>query len=196
MTKKIGITGGIGAGKSTVAHFFSILGVPIYNADNEAKAIMAYQQDVINEIKQLLGNESYIDGVINRKWIAEKVFTYKVLLEGLNQIVHPRVAIHFENWVTQFSNFNYVLKEAAVLTTNESYKQLDEIILVKAPLDLKIKRIQQRDPFRSKEEIFSIIQQQQSDEEMEKYARFVIQNNENELIINQVLAIHQLFTQK
>jgi dephospho-CoA kinase len=189
---KIGITGGIGSGKSTVCRIFEILGVPVYYADLESKMLLESNPQVKDKIVMTFGS-SICDpsGAIDRKKLAGIVFNDKAALDKLNAITHPAVALHFENWIRQQTS-TYILKEAAILIESGTYKQLDKIIVVDAPIDLKIDRTIKRDRV-SKEEVERRIKNQMPDAEKIKHADFVIKNDEQQLLIPQVLELHQKF---
>ncbi len=185
---KIGITGGIGSGKTTVCNLFAALSVPVYDADTAAKELI---ETVLRpQIEDLLGKEAFLpDGSYNRNWVAGRVFTRQELLESLNQIVHPAVKQHFECWLESQAHAAYVLKEAALLYETGSFTELDAVILVLAPLELRIERIKKRDPHRSQEQILEIITKQASDEDKLKIARYVIDNGQNSDLPEQVKEI-------
>ena len=188
---KVGITGGIGSGKTTVCKVFQILGVPIYFADIRAKVILDTNEEVKLKIINCFGNELLSDsGFVDRIKLAAFVFNSKEKLEKLNAILHPLVQIDFENWLKQHDTYNYILKEAAILFESGSFKNLDSIITVIAPLDLRISRVMFRDDI-SKSQIESRIDKQISDEEKIKRSQFVIYNNEEEFLIPQILKIHK-----
>lgn len=189
----VGITGGIGSGKTLVTKLFSLLKVPIYSADERAKTIM--NTDLIEPITSAFGAESYIEGTLNRAYIASKVFSNKTELAKLNTIVHPAIALDFTNWVNEHSNAQYVIKEAALVVENGAYKELDKLIVVTSPQKLRVERIKSRDSFRSEDEILSIISNQSSDEEKIKLADYIISNNEENLLIPQVLKIDKKIRQ-
>ena len=189
----VGITGGIGAGKTLVTNLFALLNVPIYNADDRAKALM--NSVLVNEISSVFGSKSYKDGVLNRNYLSSRVFTNKQELAKLNAIVHPAVAIDFEKWVVQHNSSDYVLKDAALLIESGSYKLLDKLIVVSAPYDLRVERIKKRDSFRSEDEIINIIKNQISDEEKLKLADYIILNSETEMLIPQVLEMDKKIRQ-
>jgi len=190
---QIGITGGIGSGKSLVSRIFSTLDVPVYDADSRAKAVMTTDGILISQIKKEFGLLSYReDGSVDREHLAKEVFSNAERLKLLNSLVHPRVATDFEQWVSEQKN-NYILKEAALLFETKSYTTLDKVIVVVAPEELRIKRVLQRDPHRTKEQIKEIIQNQLQEEEKLKRADFVIVNDESELVIPQVLELHKSF---
>lgn len=188
---RIGITGGIGSGKSTVANVFSLLGVPIYNADNRAKWLMANDQELVKNIADQFGSNSYIDGRLNRGYLAEKVFKDENLIKKLNSFVHPAVAKDFADWSSKYTT-GYVLKEAALLFETGSYKELDATILITSPRELRIKRIIDRDPQRSLEQIENIITRQMVVEEAKAKADYVVINDDSTLLIPQVLELHSV----
>jgi dephospho-CoA kinase len=190
---KIGITGGIGSGKTLVSKIFSVLGVPVYDADSRAKWISNFHPKVKEEIIALFGQEAYLDDKLNTRYIAPIVFKDKLKTAKLNAIVHPRVGEDFENWVECNKQFPYLLKEAALLFESDSYKQLDKVIVVSSPLELRLKRILARDPQRTEAEIRGIMDKQMPEEEKLKRADFVIFNNDQELIIPQVVALDKEF---
>tara|TARA_R110000850_G_scaffold277086_1_gene422456 strand:- start:202649 stop:203239 length:591 start_codon:yes stop_codon:yes gene_type:complete len=172
--KVVGLTGGIGSGKSTVANIFKDLGVPVYIADKEAKKIMN-TPTVVKKINRLLGESSYIEGVLNRSYIASKVFNDKNLLDQLNTIVHPEVKKHFKKWLKEQKG-TYVIKEAAILFENGGYKDCDKTILVTAPETLRISRVMQRDKI-SENEVKERIKNQWPDVEKTKLADVVVENS-------------------
>ncbi len=189
---KVGITGGIGSGKTTVCRVFELLGVPVYYADTEAKKILdtdpIVHQAIIDEFG---GNIVDEEKKIDRKQLSSIVFNNKEKLEKLNAIVHPAVAKHFDDWVIQHSAHKYILKEAAILFESGSYKLMDKVISVVAPLELKIKRVTQRDAI-TPEQVELRIKNQLSDEERVNRSNFIINNDEQQLMIPQILFIHQL----
>jgi len=169
----VGLTGGIGSGKSTVAGFFKKLGVPVYIADEEAKKLM-HTPALIAQVTALFGQEAYTSGSLNRPYIADLVFNDGQLLQQLNAIVHPAVALHFEQW-SQGQQAPYVIKEAAILFENQGYKECDFTILVTAPVATRIKRVIERD-HTSEEKIFARMEQQWKDEKKIPMADFTIDN--------------------
>ncbi|TAD99774.1 MAG: dephospho-CoA kinase [Bacteroidetes bacterium] len=190
---KIGITGGIGTGKSTVCLIFRQLGTPIYDADQRAKWLMTNNKLLKEEIIEHFGNESYLpNGELNRGYLANQVFQDQQKVALLNALVHPKVGQDMKNWANQQKK-NYVLKEAALMIESGSYKELDKIILVDAPLDIRLKRIQKRDPQRTEQEILGIIAKQMPEEEKRKVADFIVLNDQTQLLIPQVLNLHKQF---
>jgi dephospho-CoA kinase len=187
----VGITGGIGSGKSTVARIFSILGIPIYYADERAKWLMANDPKLKKQIQDNFGSESYSeDGILNRSFLASQVFSDEEKVKTINGLVHPAVKADFENWANA-QTAPYVLKEAALLFEIGSYKDLDKVINVSSPIRIRISRVLMRDPHRNEKQVNDIIDKQLPDEEKNKLADFVIKNTDNKLLIPQVLEIHR-----
>ena len=189
---KIGITGGIGSGKTTVCKIFEILGIPVFYADDEAKNLMVNDLVLIDEIKIAFGKQAYFnDGQLNRKYIAEIVFNDKSKLNTLISLVHPAVFKAMDVWAYNQKS-KYVLKEAALLFESGSYRYNDYNILVSSDLELRIERIAKRD-LMNKEQIKARIDAQLSETEKEKLANFVVFNNETRFLIPQVLKLHHQF---
>jgi dephospho-CoA kinase len=192
---QVGVTGGIGSGKSLVCKVFSKLGVPVYDADSRAKAIMTTDGILVSQIKAEFGDLAYnTDGSLNRSYLSERIFQHPHLREKLNALVHPRVAIDTEQWVNQQAGHEYVIREAALMFESGSYKKLDASILVAAPEALRMKRVRQRDPQRTDEAISKIMEAQMPEEEMRKRANFIIENDETQLILPQIMKLHHHFT--
>lgn len=186
--KIVGLTGGIGSGKTTVARMFEKLGTPIYIADDEAKKLTNSSKIIKSKLINLLGEETYVDGVLNRTYVAEKIFSDKNLLEATNAIIHPEVYIHFKKWAAK-QNSNYVIKEAAILFENGSYKDCDLIILVTAPKKIRVARLLDRDST-TIAAIEKRIKNQWSDAKKLKLADIVIKNTDLKSTEEQVLTIH------
>ena len=192
---QIGITGGIGSGKSLVCKIFQQLGVPVYDADSHAKRLMTTDGILITGIKKEFGDLSYHpDGALNRIYLANHVFNDDKKLALLNSLVHPRVKADYEKWVDRHKGSKYVIKEAALLFESGTNKTLDKIIVVHAPEELRIKRVLSRDKHRTIEQIKAIVEKQMPEHEKLKQADYVIVNDETELIIPQVLKLHDRFT--
>jgi dephospho-CoA kinase len=190
---KIGITGGIGSGKTTACKMFEELGIPVYYADDRGKYLMQYDPHLLDEIKRKFGQEVYEGGRLNRKLLAEKVFNDEQQLERLNALVHPAVFHDMENWITEKEKKGvpYVLKEAALLVETGSYKGLDKLIVVTAPLSIRIDRVKQRDAV-EEEEIMKRVRHQIPEEEKVKLANYVIDNGGDIAHLQkQVTNIHQ-----
>ncbi|AFR35063.1 dephospho-CoA kinase [Riemerella anatipestifer] len=193
MKKIIGLTGGIGSGKSTAAHFIEKMGYPVYYSDARAKAIVNDNLTLKNAIINLLGKEAYTtDGIYNRKWVAEQIFDNKDLLEKLNQIIHPVVKQDFETWVNQ-QNIEFVFKETALLFELGLYQSCYQSVLVTSEDNLRIKRVMDRDQ-KTYREVENIIKQQMPEKDKIKLADFIIYNNGTleELEQNTVTVITQL----
>ena len=185
--KLIGITGGIGSGKSIVCKVFATMGIPIYEADSRAKFLMSNDLSLKNSIQNLLGEQSYTPmGEYNRAWVASQVFNNPDLLKQLNAIVHPRVREDAENWIQQHSKAPFLLYEAAIMKAAGEGNYFDKVIVVNAPINLRIRRVQKRDN-RSEQEIRDIIARQISDEERLKMADFIIENDERMPLLEQIL---------
>jgi dephospho-CoA kinase len=191
---KIGITGNIGSGKTTVSRIFEILGVPVFYADDAAKNVMVEDPILIDALKKGFGNESYFDdGSLNRKHISSIVFNNETELAKLNAIVHPAVFRAFDSWVASIKDAPYVMKEAALLFESSSYKTCDRTIMVTAPLELRISRVMQRDGL-SHAEVENRNARQFPEEKKIRMADFVIRNDDTELVIPQVLELHKQFS--
>ena len=191
---KVGITGGIGSGKSTVSRFFSELGVPVYDSDQRAKSLMQHDDSIIIKIKKEFGDDSYLNNVLNRSHIAEIVFKNELKLKQLNAIVHPVVRTDFNNWLSQNSNARFIIKEAAIMIESGAYKDLDKLIVVNANREQKIKWIKKRDHLLL-EDIENRIQNQLSDKIRNQYADFIIENNSSKKELKQqVLSIYNKLT--
>lgn len=188
--KIVGLTGGIGSGKTTVAKLFEKRNIPVYYADDHAKYLMKRDKTLRQNIKELLGEKAYNkEGKINRSWIAERIFNNSSLLQNLNALVHPIVQRDFQRWMA-LQNSPYVLKEAAILIESGFYTNCDRIIVVTAALKNKIKRMQHRDNI-SLKNIQLRIKNQITDNERIKYASYVIENNSTiEILEKQVKKIH------
>lgn len=190
---KVGITGNIGSGKTTVSKIFEVLGIPVFYADDAAKNVMVNDPVLIDAIKGTFGKISYFDdGTLNRKHIAAIVFNNEAELDKLNAIVHPATFRAFDSWLPKHQNAPYILKEAALLFESDSYKMCDKTIMVAAPLEMRIKRVMLRDGL-PEEEILKREARQFTEEKKLKLADYSINNNEKELVIPQVLRLHKLF---
>lgn len=191
---RIGLTGGIGSGKSTVARIFEVLGIPVYYSDDTAKMLMAENDDIKQQIIAAFGAGSYSDGRLNRGHLSALVFNNPEKLARLNAIVHPVTIQHAHEWMNK-QNAPYVIKEAALIFESGSQKNLDTVIGVYAPEALRIKRIMQRDTI-PEEGIRLRMQHQMKEEEKMKLCEYVILNDEKNLLLEQVLELDRRFRQK
>lgn len=191
---KIGITGGIGSGKTTVCKVFETMGIPVFYADTVARQIMLTDALLIAGVKSTFGAESYTsEGVLNNKYIADIVFNHAAELAKLNALIHPAVFRAFDNWVKQVpAKSPYVLKEAALLFESGSYKMCDQNILVLTPAEIRLQRVMERDGL-SAEQVKARMDKQLPDEEKIKLADHFIHNNETASLIIQVTRLHELF---
>jgi dephospho-CoA kinase len=187
---KIGITGGIGSGKSTISKLFQLLGIPVYQADERAKWLITNSLELKTKIIDLMGSNAYLaNGTYNRTWVAQQVFDNKILLEKLNSLVHPEVRKDTVTWFLKNQNQAFVLYEAALMNKAKHENELDAVISVTAPIEVRIQRILKRDRHRTEEDIRKIIQHQKSDAEFSAIANYQIQNGTYDLVIPQVLKI-------
>ena len=185
--KLIGITGGIGAGKSTVSTICKHLGFKVYNSDQRAKEIVSEDSIIKKKLISFFGNNIYKNGVLNRKFLSDKIFNDKSSLQQINSIIHPAVKKDFNCWVTNNSNEKILFKESALLFESGAYKELDKIILIVSDKNLRVSRVLNRDQKRSKKEIESIIDKQIQEAEAIKYADIVIDNNHKKMLLPSVI---------
>lgn len=193
---KIGITGGIGTGKSVVCRLFQVLGVPVYDSDSRAKWVMANDLQLRDELRAAFGPETFTDaGQLNRAHLSKIAFADTEQVARLNALVHPRVGVDFEQWTAarQAEGHRYILKEAALLYESGAYRQLDRIITVFAPLELRQARIRLRDPHRTDADMQNIIGKQMSEDEKLRRADYVVHNDDQHLLIPQALKLHAEF---
>ena len=184
---KIGITGGIGSGKSTVCTIFKILGIPVFNADIEARKL--YDEPQVKEAIMLaFGDNMYPQGVFDKKAMANIVFQSADKLKQLNELLHPLVQIQFDTWLQQQES-PYTIKEAALLIEAGSYQQLDELILVTCPMNKRIERVMKRDRV-TEDEVLARINKQLSEEDKRTLCQYEIINDDRQLLIPQVLQLH------
>jgi dephospho-CoA kinase len=193
---RIGITGGIGSGKSIASRVFQALGVPVYDADTRARWLMENAAALQQELRAAFGAATYDEaGRLNRPALAAAVFHNPERLAQLNALVHPHVGTDFEQWATvaQQAGHAYVLKEAALLFEAGSYRQLDRIITVYAPEPVRVARVLRRDPQRSVAEVQAIMTKQLSEDEKQRLANYVLVNDDVQPLLPQVLALHAEF---
>ncbi len=187
--KIVGLTGGIGSGKTTVATMFKNLGVPVYIADIEAKKLTNSSKIIRKKLIELLGENAYDSAGLNRAFVADCIFNDAELLQSVNQIIHPKVKAHFKRWIKKQEGV-YCIKEVAILFENGGYKECDYTILITAPKQLKIERLLQRDNT-SAEKIAARMKNQWSDAKKIKLAHAVIENIEIKKTQKAVQALHK-----
>jgi dephospho-CoA kinase len=191
---KIGITGGIGSGKTTVCKMFETMGVPVYYADDRAKFLMNTDEFLVSEITKLFGEQAYLSkGELNRPHLASIAFSDKNVLQKLNALVHPVVHQDSEKWFSEQQNVPYVLKEAALHFETGGYKMLDKMIMVFAPKEIRIQRVIQRDN-RTLAEVEARINNQMPDSEKIKLSDFVIYNDGSQSLIQQIYAVYKMLS--
>jgi len=192
MTKIIGLTGGIGSGKTTVANYFKELGIPVYIADVEGKKITESPK-ILKSIKDAFGSAVFDEERLNRQKVSQIVFNDSEKLKLLNSIIHPEVEKHFMNWVNNHSNFPLVVKETALLFESGSYKKCDFVITVIAPLEDRINRVIKRDAI-TRENVLKRIDNQWSDEDRVRNSHYIIDNTDRKTIERQVKEILKKIT--
>lgn len=191
---KVGLTGGIGSGKSYIARIFTALDIPVFNADHVAREAY-FDPKIAPDIIKLLGNETFIDGKLNSKWIAATLFRNQNLLDKLSDIIHPWVEQKYRSWADNMSAASYSIKEAAILFESGSYKKLDLTICVTAPDEIRIKRVMQRDHV-GPDEVLSRMKHQWLQGDKARLANFVVNNDGTNLVLPQVLHIHHKLLEK
>lgn len=192
MALKVGITGGIGSGKSTICRIFEVLGVPVYDADSQTKVLMQTYPPLVTAIKEAFGEEAYLEnGELNRAFLSNKVFKDASQLARLNAIVHPLAIQAAIDWALA-QDAPYTLKEAALLFESGSYQHNDYNILVVADEEIRIQRVMERDGI-TREQVLDRISKQLPDEEKRKMADFIIDNSGTHPVLPQVLALHEKF---
>lgn len=184
MSKIIGLTGGIGSGKTTIANYIKSLGIPVYIADDEARKLMD-TNEMIHEISKVFGSQIISNGKLNRQELANLVFENPEKLQLLNNIVHPKVKKHFTNWIENHKKYPLLVKEAAILFESGAYKECDVVISVTAPIETRLKRVIERDKT-NKESVLKRMQNQWTDEERITKSDYVIHNLSVEDTQNQV----------
>ena len=191
---QIGITGGIGSGKSLISKIFKSLGIPIYDADSHAKILMTTDGILVEQIKKEFGSLSYDEkGNLNRKYLSDAIFSDDIKRQKLNGLVHPRVALDYDRWLSENTDRPYIIKEAALLFESGSGDSLDKIIVVTAPEQMRVKRVLKRDPHRTELDVLRIIRNQMGEEEKLIKADFIIYNDETTLVVPQVLELDKQF---
>jgi len=186
---KVGLTGGIGSGKTTVAKFFAAKGIPIYDADNRARLLMTYDKKLKSQIKASFGTDVYHrNGRLNRKALAKIIFNDTSKLKIINNLVHPAVALDGKKWFEK-QNTHYAIKEAALMIESGSHNDLDLLVVVTADINERIRRVTKRDKA-TRKEVEARIQNQLSDAERLAHADYVIENNDWATLQEQAEALH------
>ena len=190
---KVGLTGGIGSGKSTVSKILISKGFSVYNSDNRAKWLMNNNDNLKSNIVSIFGDKAYLKGSLNRKYLSAKVFNDSLKLKALNNLVHPLIAIDFKNWLLHQKSKDFVFKEAAVLIESGAYKEMDKIIVVSCPENIRLERVLKRDG-NSPELVIKRMQNQISETEKINHADFVVKNNgsESDLVLEVEFVISEL----
>jgi len=186
--RRVGLTGNIGSGKSLVAQIFKTFGVPVFDADKEAKEIL-FSPGVSIKVIQLFGNKIFSQGEIDKKKLAQLVFNSELALQKLNSIIHPAVREKFENWSKSITGKPYLIYEAAILFESGHYKHLDAVITVDADPEIRIQRVMDRDAV-SREQVLDRMRNQWPDKRKNELADFVVNNNGDELLIRQLEKVH------
>ncbi len=187
---QVGITGGIGSGKTLVCSVLEVLGIPVYHADMEARRIMNKDPVLKVSIEGLLGKEAYRDGILNRTLVGNMVFGNRDLLEQLNKLVHPVVREDYCNWVSGWVDVPYVVEEAAILFESGANRMIDKTVLVYAPYELRIKRVMNRDAVTA-EDVKRRMMHQMDEEQKRILADEIIINDERQMLVPQVVALHE-----
>lgn len=186
---KLGITGGIGSGKTSVCRVFNVLGIPVFSADPEARKIMENDIDIKNEINAIVGKDIYPEGRLDRMELASLIFNNKKLLEKVNSLVHPVVFDNFIRW-TEKQTTPYVIMEAAILFESGGYKLVDRVATIVAPVEERISRVTQRNML-NRHQVMERIKNQMTDEERISMSDYIIHNSENDMIIPVILDINK-----
>jgi dephospho-CoA kinase len=189
MTAKLGVTGGIGSGKTTVCRVFTVLGIPVFMADDVAKELMNHDLSLREGINDVAGKDLYKKGYLDRKELAQLIFTNQALLEQVNSLVHPRVFESFNTWVKE-SDSPYLIMEAAILFESQAYKLVDRVVSITAPIEERISRVMGRSEL-TREQVLERVNSQMDDEERNERSYYVINNSDSELIIPEILKIHE-----
>ena len=190
---KVGLTGGIGSGKSTVSKILISKGFSVFNSDNRAKWLMNNNDNLKSNIVSIFGDKAYLKGSLNRKYLSAKVFNDSLKLKALNNLVHPLVAIDFKNWLLDQKSKDFVFKEAAILIESGAYKEMDKIIVLSCPENIRLERVLKRDG-NSPELVKKRMQNQISETEKINHADFVVKNNgsKSDLVLEVELVISEL----
>lgn len=185
---KLGITGGIGSGKTSVCKVFDVMGIPVFSADREARKIMDNDSKIISGIHSITGKDLYVNGSLNRMELAKIIFNDRTLLEKVNSLVHPVVVDYFRNWVSDQSS-SYVIMEAAILFESGASKLVNKVATVVAPVAERMERVIRRNKL-SREQVIERMRNQMDDDARIKLSDYIIYNSENDMIIPAIMKIH------
>lgn len=191
---KVGLTGGIGSGKSVVGHIFEALGIPVFKADDAARYLMEYDEELRKGIITLLGSAAYDNGVLNRKYVSDIIYRDPGKLQMLNGLVHPATIEYGQQWITR-QKTPYVVKEAAIFFESGSNREMDIMVGIYAPAELRISRTMKRGDM-SREKVLEIMGRQMDDDAKMKLCDYVITNDNKTAVTPQVLRLHDIFTAK
>ncbi|MCU0458526.1 MAG: dephospho-CoA kinase [Bacteroidales bacterium] len=189
MTKRLGVTGGIGSGKTTVCRIFRVLGVPVFVADNVARELMEDDREIRSAVNLIAGKDLYVSGTLDRKELARLIFNRPELLRRVNAAVHPAVLSRFDEWASA-SEVPYVIMEAAILFEAGADAHVDRVVTISAPVEERIARVMGRNDL-TREEVIRRINNQLEDEEREEQSYYILNNADNEMIIPEILKIHE-----
>ena len=195
VSRQVGITGGIGSGKTFICKIFEVLGINVYYADERARWLQNHDTALIQGIRDAFGDKAYENKQLNRQFLASQVYADPARLAILNKLVHPRVAEDYQQWLAQHQREAYTLKEAALLFETGSYQHLDKVINVNASEAVRTARVLQRDPRRSLEQIKAIMKQQYTNRQRSDLADYTIDNNGDALILPIIVQLHQSLSQ-
>ena len=195
MVKLVGLTGGIGSGKTTIARAFEVLEVPVYNSDQRAKWLIVNNRRISDGLVSILGEKVFENGELNKKYMASVIFTDRQKLQQVNELIHPIVFDDFRQWAAAHERrgARYVVNEAAILIENGAYKLLDSVILVCAPMETRIERTMLRDKL-SRSQVEERIANQSTDEYKMTFANDVIVTDDRHFVLPQILNIHKRLT--
>lgn len=188
MVIKLGITGGIGSGKSIVSHLLQVMGIPVYIADDESKRLAESDTFIINQLQSLYGKDIYQDGKLNKALLASYIFNDPFQAAKVNEFIHPQVKVDFRNWLVAHNSNDIVAMESAILVEAGFISEIDYLVMVDAPFEVRLNRTIQRD-LSSKELVMSRIRSQMDNKEKKKYAQFIINNDDDCLVIPQIIAL-------
>jgi len=186
---EIGVTGGIGSGKTSVCKVFNVLGIPVFSADYEAKKIMDSDHEIMDKVRSIAGKDVYASGSLDRMELAKIIFKNERLLREINRVVHPVVFSNYKLWA-RYSSAPYVIMEAAILFESKAVHFVDKVITVVAPVEERIERVVRRNKL-TREQVLDRIKNQMDDEEKIKHSDWVINNSEHEMIIPAILKIYE-----